>query len=121
MQPIDQHIPQRKTVKLQTAKPNSRRLPAVPPAMLFFGLLACLACGWFGFQVAVPLQLAARLHSENDAIEFNLRKKELQNQTALKQLTAIGTDQGAIAAARAKGYMFANERPLHIQNETLTP
>ena len=89
--------------------------------MLFFGVSACVACCWFGFQVAVPLQVAARLHSENDAIELNLRKKDIQNQNALKQLTAIGTDQGAIAAARAKGYMFANERPLHIQSETVTP
>ena len=121
MQPIDQQNPQRKAIKLQDAKPHLRRQPGVPPAILFFGLLACLACGWFGFQVAVPLQVAGRLHSENDAIERSLRKKEIQNQTALKQLTAIGTDQGAIAAARAKGYMFANERPLHIQNETVTP
>lgn len=84
--------------------------------MLFFGLVGCLACTWLGLQVAGPLQVAARLHSENDALERSLRRKEIQNQTAMKQFNAIHTDQGAIAAARAKGYMFANERPLHIQS-----
>jgi len=105
-------------IKSLSPKPARKRQTGIPPALLFFGAVACVACGWLGLQVAGPLQVAARLHSENDAIERQLHLREIQNQNALKQVRAIDTEQGAIAAARAKGYMFANERPLHIQNES---
>ncbi len=105
-------------IKSPSPKPTRRSQVGIPASLLFFGVVACVACAWFGLQVAGPLKDASRLHSENDAIERQLRNREIQNQNALKQVRAIDTDQGAIAAARAKGYMFANERPLHIQNET---
>ena len=106
-------------IEPRTRKSSGRRSgTGVPPALIFFGLVVCIACGWLGQQVAGPLQQAARLHGENDAIERDLRRREIRNQEARKQAEAILTDAGAIAAARAKGYMYRYERPLRVQNAT---
>jgi len=108
-------------VKIVEIKPpkiaRGRRDRSVLPAVAFCGVVVLAGGAWLGLQVAGPLQVAAKLHSENDAIERQLRAKEIQNQTAQKALSAIRTDQGAIDAARSKGYMFPTERPLHVQSE----
>lgn len=58
---------------------------------------------------------SARVRAENDALERELHRTMIQNQTLAKQIQAMDTEQGIIVAARQKGYMMPNERPLHIQ------
>jgi hypothetical protein len=96
------------------------RTPGIPPALIFCGLFICMGCGWLGLQVAGPIQLASKLHNENDALERSLHRAKIRNQEAEKRERAIGTEQGAKVAVRAHGYMFTSERPLHIQNEPTT-
>jgi hypothetical protein len=104
-------------IKLRIANGGRKAQAPIPPSLLFFGLLICGACCWLGLQVASPLQEAAKLHGDNDDLERSVRQAQLKNQEARKQVEAIATDQGAILAARSKGYMFPNERPLHIQSD----
>jgi hypothetical protein len=89
----------------------------IPPALIFCGLFICMGCGWLGLQVAGPIQVANKLHSENDVLERSLRRAQIRNQEAEKEVQAIGTEEGAKVAARAHGFMFAREHPLHMQNE----
>ncbi len=106
-----------KSIESRPSASKPRNQAGIPSAMMFCGLAICMACGWLGLQVAGPLEQASRLHGENDALERTLRRAELRNQEARKEVKAIGTDQGAILAARTRGYMFAHEHPLHIQSE----
>jgi hypothetical protein len=95
---------------------GSRPKSGIPTPLWFFGAIFCAGCCWLGLQVAGPIQQAARLHNENDALERTLRRTEIRNVEARKQAAAMATDQGAILAARSKGYTFENERPLRIQS-----
>lgn len=107
-------------IKLQTTTTKRRAQGGIPPSLIFFGVVVCLGCGWLGQQVAGPLQQAARLHGENDAIEREVRKRDIRNQEARKQADAILTEEGIVAAARARGFTFKHERPLRIQSESAT-
>lgn len=102
--------------KQLTSKRRNRGI-AIVPAMILGGLVISLGCGWLGLQVANPLQQAARLRRDNDALEKDLRRAEIRNQDAQKRLLAISTDEGAIQAARSRGFMFPQEHPLHVQSE----
>ena len=106
-----------RAIKLRITQPPREKSFHIPPALIVFGLLICVACGWLGRQVAGPLEQATKLHNENDALERNVRRADIRNQEALKQVEALKTEQGAIDSTRSKGYMFQNERPLRIQNE----
>jgi hypothetical protein len=105
-------------IKLKLSSTKQKSQPAIPPALVFFGIVMCVGCAWLGLQVAGPLEQAARLHSENDGLERTLRLAEIHNQDAVKQAHALNTDEGVVAAAREKGYMFPRERPLHVQSES---
>ena len=106
-----------KAIKLKITQPARESRLTIPPALIVFGVLICIACGWLGRQVAGPLEQATRLHNENDVLEKDVRRAEIRNQEAQKQIESLKTEQGAIDSTRAKGYMFENERPLHIQSE----
>ena len=105
-------------IRLRVSKAPAATRAGISPLLLFIGVLTCGACGWLGLQVAGPIEHAGRLRGENDALERLLRRADIRNQDAQKQAEAMGTDRGAKDAARSKGYVFANERPLHIQNDS---
>ena len=107
-----------KLVDMTTRK--TARKP-IPPVLLVAGVAISIGFSWYGLQVAAPLRQAMRIHAENDAMERHLRNLDIQNQSERKLAESMETDQGKIIAARSRGYMFKNERPLHIQNDPAPP
>lgn len=83
--------------------------------MFACGGLTCLVCLWLGLQVAHPYALATDLRVRNDADERELLQLRLENQRAMKEVSALQTDKGVMQEARKRfGWTLPNERRLHL-------
>lgn len=86
------------------------------PFVLLLTVAACLLFSVVGMNAARPFVLASRLRARNDGLERQLKRLQIQNQNAAKELRAIETPEGIELAARKLGYVFPNERKLRIPN-----
>lgn len=86
------------------------------PFVLLLSIAACLVFSFVGMNAAHPFVLASRMRERNDSLERELKRLNIANQSAAKELRAIDTPEGIELAARKLGYIYPNERKLRIPN-----
>ena len=77
-------------------------------------VVACLLFSFVGMKAAHPFVLAAKMRENNDNLERQLHKIEIQNQNDERDLRALSTPEGVELIARKHGFVFKNERKLRV-------
>ena len=85
--------------------------------LLLSGCLVCLLCAFLGAQAASPFLDADRLGRENDTVAKEVKRLQLENQRAEREIALARTNAGIERKARASGWMRPEERRFRIPQQ----